>query len=307
MKDFKHWGIKVRQYPEYNYHAVWCNLKTLRLGTGVAKELPPTHSEFYDVSLGTKCNLECPFCYTNAKCSGRFYTDITKKAKLFFGSMEKNQKPFQIAIGSEGEPTIHPDFLKFIETIYDMGIVPNYTTNGISIANLHLSRDTELMQRALDILYYTEKYCGGVAVSANTWNSVIDEAWRKAVDILIHRDINVNIHYIIKDKQSVKDFIKIYDKYKNDVAYFVLLPLMNSGRSTEKCSEDALEYLLQWDLDMNKIAFGAHFYDSLIKHKDKVKCWLYPPESLSKNLILDDTIKITASSFHTEPLVENNL
>ena len=99
MKDWKHWGIKKREFPEYNYNAIWCNLKTLRLGTGVAKELPPNKSEFYDVSLGSKCNLECPFCYTNAKQSGKFYDNIVEKAKFFFGNMSENDKPFQIAIG----------------------------------------------------------------------------------------------------------------------------------------------------------------------------------------------------------------
>jgi len=64
MKDFKHFGVKVRKFPDHNYHAVWYNLKTIRLGEGVAKELPPDKAEFYDVSLGTKCNLECPFCLT---------------------------------------------------------------------------------------------------------------------------------------------------------------------------------------------------------------------------------------------------
>jgi hypothetical protein len=76
---------------------------------------------------------------------------------------------------------------------------------------------------------------------------------------------------------------------------------MNSGRSTSKYTEDAFEYLLSKDLDWSKIAFGAHFYD-LLKKQDKLKCWLYPPESLSKNLILGDKITITKSSFHKEPI-----
>ena len=40
MKDFKHWGAKKRVFPAYNYNALWFNLKTIRLGSGVAKELP---------------------------------------------------------------------------------------------------------------------------------------------------------------------------------------------------------------------------------------------------------------------------
>jgi len=298
MKNFRHWGVKTRKFPDYNYHAIWSNLKTLRLGEGVAKELPADKAEFYDVSLGTKCNLECPFCYTDAKRSGRFYDNIVEKAMQFFGNMSDNDKPFQIAIGSEGEPTIHPDFLEFLEVIYNMDIVPNYTTNGISIA--------EENDYSRELLKATEKYCGGVAVSANTWNENINETWRVAVNKLACHDININIHYILDSKDSVDEFVKIYNEYKDKILYFVLLPLMDSGRSTEKCSEDAFEYLLSFDLDWNKVAFGAHFYDSLVKNQDKLKCWLYPPESLSKNLILDDVIKITASSFHKDPLIEIN-
>ena len=81
--------------------------------------------------------------------------------------MNSNQKPFQIAIGSQGEPTIHPEFIAFLQTIYELGIVPNYTTNGITLA----SGNKELLDA-------TEKYCGGVAVSSNTWNPTINNIWK---------------------------------------------------------------------------------------------------------------------------------
>lgn len=296
MKDFTHFGIKQRNFPEYNYNAIWQNLKTVRLGQGVAQELPPTYSEFYDVSLGTKCNLECPFCYTNALHTGVFYKDVCEKAKMFFGEMDENSKPFQIAIGSEGEPTIHPEFIPFLQTIYNLGIVPNYTTNGITLA----SEDNK------ELLEATEKYCGGVAVSANTWNENINKTWKKAVDNLKGIDININIHYIISDKASVDKFVSEVYPYVNDILYFVLLPLMPSGRSVCKYTQEAFDYLLSKNLNWSKIAFGAHFYD-LLKQQDKIKCWLYPPESFSKNLILGNPIKITKSSFHKEPIWQKDV
>lgn len=296
MKDFGNFGVKVRRFPEHNYHAVWSNLKTLRLGDGQAKELPADKSEFYDVSLGTRCNLGCNFCYTSALKNGLDYTDVCEKAKWFFGNMEANNKPFQIAIGSQGEPTIHPEFLPFLQTIYELNIVPNYTTNGITIAS-----DSELSEK---ILEYTSKYVGGVAVSANTWAENINMLWRNAISKLIYYgNTNINIHYIIRDKKSVDEFINIYNEYKNDILYFVLLPLMKYGRSSEQYQKEAFDYLLDKDFDFSKIAFGAHFYD-LLKNQNKVKCWMYPPESFSKNLILDDTIKITPSSFNLNPIIE---
>ena len=60
--------VKVRRFPEKNYNAVWHDLRTLRLGKGVAEELEPDRSEFYDVGINTKCNagidgsLGCEFC-----------------------------------------------------------------------------------------------------------------------------------------------------------------------------------------------------------------------------------------------------
>ncbi len=41
---------------------------------------------------------------------------IKRHSKLHFGG---------------GEPTSHPDFAELMKVSYDMGIVPNYTTNGM--------------------------------------------------------------------------------------------------------------------------------------------------------------------------------
>lgn len=297
MKDFKHWGIKIRKYPEFNYKAVWFNLKTIRFGEGQAKPLPPDKAEFYDINLGTRCNLGCKFCYANAKKDGRFFTNICEKAKMFFGSMDENSKATQIAIGSGGEPTIHPEFIEFIKTIYDLNIVPNYTTNGITIAE-----DNEYSKKLLEA---TEKYCGGVAISANSFNESIDKIWKKAVDKLSKIDVYINLHIIISDKNSVDRFYDIYKEYENIIHTFVLLPIMPEGRSNQSCNKETFEYFVsRWNeiTNRSKVAFGANFYPYLKEQKD-IKCYLYEPESFSKNLILDDNIVITPSSFNTKEIL----
>lgn len=294
MKDFKHWGIKTRKFPEKNYNAIWHNLKTLRLGSGVAEELD--YPEFYDVAITSRCNLECPFCYVGALKTGKDYTDIVGKAKFFFEQMSENERPFQIAIGSTGEPTLHSEFCDFLETVYNLGIVPNYTTNGTILSTV-----TEYSEKLLE---YTNKYVGGVALSANYFNDKIEKTWQKAFKHLVYLgNTNINLHFIISNKDSVDKFLQYYSEYKDDTLYFVLLPLMPSGRSSEKYDEEAFKYLLEQDLDWSKIAFGAHFYDALCEQSE-IKCYLYPPESLSKNLILDDVIKITPSSFNLNPIKE---
>lgn len=109
MKDFKDWGMKVRVLKDYNYRALWYNLKTVRFGESKDDilELPPNLSEFYDVGINTKCNAECPFCYVSASNKGINYPNICdtwSKWMKTFPSIKRNGttytlRPFQIAIG----------------------------------------------------------------------------------------------------------------------------------------------------------------------------------------------------------------
>lgn len=301
MKDFKHWGAKKRVFPAYNYNALWFNLKTIRLGSGVAKELPADMAEFYDVGINTLCNAECPFCYVSASQKGINYPNICEtwekwmdayQSKVKNGTVFTN-KPFQIAIGSTGEPTIHPDFCKFLETVYNTGVVPNYTTNGITLSSIKTSRE---------LLEYTRNFVGGVAVSLGN-KALKRNADMAIINLITMGDTNVNIHHIISTKDSVDDFIKEWKRYGSDIKYHVLLPLMPSGRSSKGLDEGVFEYLEEKILEENvtNVAFGAHFCKYL--KNSKIPTYLYPPESLSKNVILTkDKVQITPSSFNLNPI-----
>ena len=309
MKDFKTFGVKKRVFPDCNYNAIWCNLKTVRLGEGVASELPCDQSEFYDVGINTKCNAECPFCYVSASGKGINYPNICetwKKWMYTFWERQKDRvlftdKPFQIAIGSTGEPTIHPEFCEFLETVYNTGVVPNYTTNGIVLASWcnPLSINYELANK---ILEYTAKYVGGVAVSFG--NSEIREWAREAINGLIAKgNTNVNIHHIISDKKSVDAFVEECLRYGDNILYHVLLPLMPSGRSSKGVADGTFEYLEEVieKNNIKNVAFGAHFIKNL--RNSKIKTWLYDEQSFSKNIILTpNKVQITPSSFDLNPI-----
>lgn len=298
MKDFKSWGKRRRVFKDKNYDSIWYNLTTLRLGLGNAIELEPDKSEFYDVGINTRCNANCPWCYTNANKNGENWSNICetwKKWMLTFPKDEKignityTEKPFQIAIGSTGEPTIHPDFPEFLKTVYETGVVPNYTTNGVLLTD--------------KVLEYTRNYCGAVAVSLA--NRDIEDKARKSIEKLLKcGNIKVVIHHIISDKDSVDRMMRIGGEYGTSIHYHVLLPLMKHGRSSEEFGGKAVfEYLedqLTKSTELFNIAFGANFADYL---KDsKIKTWLYPPESLSKNIILKPgEVIITPSSFNLKP------
>lgn len=309
MKDFKNWGLKIRENKQENYKALWYNLKTIRLGKGKCGELPIDEKEFYDVAINTTCNAGCDFCYVSAGHGGENYTNICETWERWMSTFEDSEengvittsKPFQIAIGSTGEPTLHPEFCEFLETVSNTSVVPNYTTNGI-ILSAWDDVENPGYSLANRILNYTSAYVGGVAVSFG--NKHIRNKARKAIDGLIARgNTNINIHHLISTKESVDEFVEEYLRYGDDIAYHVLLPLMPAGRSTQGIEDGVWEYLEEVieKNQMHRIAFGAHFIEKL--RTSKVKTWLYDEHSLSANCLLKpDGIVLTKSSFDLTPI-----
>lgn len=324
MKDFQDWGLKNRRYSNKNYNAIWYNLKTVRIGEGVAQELDPDKAEFYDIGITTRCNAQCPFCYVNAAKTGIDFEDICntwrKWMANYFEYKQKTadevvtytDKPFQIAIGSTGEPTVHPDFVKFLKTVFDTHVVPNYTTNGIILAHYVLDKDQFPKENAAEykkqkalakkILNATSKYVGGVAVSYG--NKTLRTYAKAAIDALMkYGDTNINIHHLISTNDDVDEFIELAKEYGDNIKYHVLLPLMAHGRSKHGIGDGVFDYLEEQILknDIKNIAFGANFYPYL--NKSKIKTWDYPPESLSKNVLLKKgRVEITPSSFNLNPI-----
>lgn len=192
-------------------------------------------------------------------------------------------------------------FCEFLETVYNTNVVPNYTTNGVILASWNKS-DSMYYELANKILTYTKKFVGGVAISFG--NKSLRKFAKDAVNGLIEKgDVNINLHHIISTKESVDEFVEIWKEYGDEIAYHVLLPLMPSGRSTKGIEEGVFEYLEEKieENDMKNVAFGAHFIKYL--ENSKIKTWLYPAESLSKNIILTkDKVQITPSSFDMNPI-----
>lgn len=273
--------FKIRIEEKSNYKGVWFNGKTIRFALDPSKPIMELeYPEFYDVKITGKCTHgNCPYCYMNSNPTDSNYENIIEKTRDFFGDMNVNQKPFQVAIGG-GEPTEHPNFLELLKTFYDLGITPNYTTNGSFILNSNKD----------DIIEFTKKYCGGVAISCHPHNK---DMWEKSTRLFIENGIRTNFHIIISDKNSIDTFLEIYEKWKDDVDYFVLLPQMNKGRS--KNSDIDYEYFKSvLPEDKEKLAFGANFYNFL-KVND-LGTDVYEPEIMSKFLDLKD-MKIYNSSF----------
>lgn len=284
--------MRHRKLPESNYSAIFINGKTLRIPLDAKKPITElAWPEFYDISPGNKCSGGCDeYCYAAALKTGTHYKDLAKKVNSFFGSMPDNNKPFQVAIGGEQEPLENPEIWEMIQEFKRLGIVPNYTTNGMFIND----KNIEL----------TIKHCGGVAVTLHTH---LEKFWRRALNRLTEAKVRTNVHIIISDKASVDFLEKLYDEYVTNgtVEYFVLLPYMNYGHAKshpKKIDFVALEKFIDKVYKDGRLAFGANFYNFLLKHKKKYNVSLYSPEIVSKYLILDDKMGVYNNSFDKVPV-----
>lgn len=153
MKNFTDWGIRIRKNPELNYYSIWHNLKTVRLDLGPTMELKPERSEFYDVGLGTKCNLSCHFCLTrDTKVikggSWHNIADLRVGDKVNSFSLDRNSiesRPISQIFEREYEGEL---ITIELDNGQSLNITPNhkvYTTNRGWIAAGELNEDDNLL------------------------------------------------------------------------------------------------------------------------------------------------------------------
>jgi hypothetical protein len=112
--------------------------------------IPSPSPELIDVGITNRCNMGCPYCYTDRKPRLRHAPKelVPKLLKSL------HEIPYQIAIGG-GEPTIHPDFIWILKQARELGTVPNFTTAG-----------TNLTKKVIEA---ANNFCGGVALTYHAW------------------------------------------------------------------------------------------------------------------------------------------
>jgi hypothetical protein len=94
----------------------------------------------------------------------------------------------------------------------------------------------------------------------------------------------------------VQRFRNIYQAYAHRVDYIVVLPMMPVGRAagTPPPNTEALLQVLG-DMEWSKLAFGSGFWDWL-KTRPEIPAVLYPPEIMSKYVLLDAPVKVYNNS-----------
>lgn len=284
--------MRTRTDKSANYRAAFTDYgKTIRMRLDNSLPiLQPSTPELEDIGLNTLCKAGCSYCYTSAITNGQNFPDIISKAKSTWGKLQENERPFQLAIGGSGEPTLHPDFIEFCKTVRELGIMPNYTTNG-----MHLSPE---------VLEATESICGGVALS---FHPHIEPVFHKAAKKLVKLDTKLNVHIIVGTEQSFTDLKRLFEQYEDVFDYFVILPYQVAGRA-QKLQDDVQEVwkeTLQWISKLpnqNKFAFGALFFEFLQENQFDLDMSIYEPEIYSGYRLMDESFEtVRKSSYDLSP------
>ena len=87
----------------------------------------------------------------------------------------------QVALGGAGDPDTHENFTEILSITREYGIVPNFTTSGITFTK----EKAELCK----------KYCGAVAVSEHSADYT-----KNAIALLLDAGVKTNIHYVLSSK-----------------------------------------------------------------------------------------------------------
>ncbi len=265
---------RIRKIPEANYVAVMTeDLATVRMKLDPSKPFQSTlYPEHLDIAINSKCLANCPYCYVSAVKNGVNFDSITEKAIDLWAGMPDELKPFQIAIGGAGEPTLHPELIPFLKVVRNLDIYPNYTTNG-----MHLTKD---------LLLATQEYSGGVAVS---FHPHIKKAFWKAYEEY-QKYIRTSIHFIIGEEGSFEQGMKLYELVNDTVDHFVWLPYQAVGRAKEIEVHNEWTKLFNSECKKN-YAFGALFRDWLLANKPDYPLHMYTPHQFSGYIMMDDSYK----------------
>ena len=104
--------------------------------------LHTSNTALANIDLTNRCNLRCPICFANAAVTGYLYEPSYEQiVEMMRVLRERKPVPVACVQFSGGEPTIHPDFLRILETARDMGFsAVQVATNGIKLADLEFAQ-----------------------------------------------------------------------------------------------------------------------------------------------------------------------
>ncbi len=142
-----------------------------------------TIPELVDLSLTDACSFGCPMCYRGSTPEGKHAdTFVVQETLRALGELQV----FEVAFGG-GEPTLHSDFVKILETARYNNVVPNFTTR-----NLAWLRDEKVRDKIIAAM-------GAFAYSVDTPDDIrrVDEATKGIKPLRDYDSRKVTVQYVV--------------------------------------------------------------------------------------------------------------
>lgn len=179
------------------------------------------------------CNMNCLHCYENA---GKKAGDELKPEEVIRGLDILARAGVTLVAFSGGEPTIHPQILRFINHAHRSGMYVAMATNGYLLANRDLCRK------------FVEAGLGFVQISIDgldprTHDSFrrVDGAWKAAVEAVkncVKEGLFVEVA-TIATKHNLKEIPKMMDFVRNLGAHwYMIYNFIPTGRGVEIVNTD---------------------------------------------------------------------
>lgn len=165
--------------------------------------------ELVDIKITDHCPFGCPFCYQGSTHKG-VHAEI-RNIDHYISTM-RDMEVFEVAIGG-GEPTLHPEFVRIIDSIHSANMVPNFTTKN-------LAWFTHKNWAKIDKKIGAFAYSIGDHTDFKSLRQVID-------DVGIERS-RVNAQYVMGTQPS-KDLTKIFNEAASQDIRLTLLGYKDVG------------------------------------------------------------------------------
>lgn len=140
------------------------------------------------------CNFDCEFCYNKGLLKEK---ELNFEEEVLPKLLERKDFIDHIIL-SGGECTIHPDFEKYVNILYDKGFTIGIHTNGYT---------PEILERVIDKIDYI-----GMDIKNDFEN--YNEITKKKVDI---EKIKKSVNLILKSGKNYEFRTTVYPKYVNTV------------------------------------------------------------------------------------------
>ena len=167
------------------------------------------------------CNFDCEFCYNRGLLKEK---EINFEEEILPKLLERKNLVNHVII-SGGECTVHPDFEKTINTLYENGFKIGIHTNGYA---------PEILEKVMDKIDYI-----GMDIKNDLEN--YNEITKKQIDV---EKIKKSVEMIVNSKKDYEFKTTIYPKYLKEENVIKIAKYLKSVGSKK--------YVLQNYFDYNK-------------------------------------------------------